>query len=294
MPAVLWVVAEILPSEDATRLATASVPLLRAMELASSVLESRFVGLELFGWRPFRGALFQQLRESMQAQILINEPCWKSQALVGTRPMPLALDTSGCFFVRFWVAVSGIRNGCPCVGVVDAAEVRNDPSKLFEDMSRPRQASGTFGISCNPFSGKIYASHRYNLPEHVSGAPPGPGAPRPRSWTAEVIGWESFEDALKDAKGSVEYVTWFGMLISKGTLQFIRQVPGRWESSGVVCDRLPAKVLCCAFLFSFVGQAFVSVEDVCVNGLPSCIQRHGTVCGRMSCWTAWPPWARSS
>lgn len=287
MPEILLILAELLPFEDAARLALGSVSVLRALEVASRVLASCLPGMEIFAWRPCTGALFQQLRQSMQAQILIDESCVTGKAVVGTHPMLLALETSGTFFVKFWVAVSNIRNGCPCMGVVDAAEVSKDPAKLLEDMSRPRKASQSLGISCNPFSGKIYASRTSNIPKPVLGQV----EVTPRSWTAEVKGWESFEDELADVKHPAKYVTWFGVLISNGTLQFLRQVPNGWQSSGVVCDALPPRVLCSAFLFSFVGQAFVSVEEVC-NEIPECIQRYKTGCGKISSWTRWPPWAR--
>jgi len=290
LPDVLLALAELLSFEDVTFLAMASVSTLRTLEAANRFLSSSaFAGMELFGWRPFEGALFQQLQESVQPQLLVDVS-WctrrKSKASV-TSPMGIALETSGRFFVKFWVSAGNAWNGCPSVGVVDAAEVRQHPSLLSdEDLSRPSKPSDALGISCNPFSGKIHASHTPKLPKKILGDCPVQMMIPPRSWSSEVVGWQSGESATQgDQRHAIE----IGMLISKGTLQFIRKGPEGWECSGVVWDRLPAKVICCAFLFEFVGQAIVSIEEFHGNELPSCRQLQCTVCGKLSSWKAWPP-----
>jgi len=278
---------EFLPFEDATCLAVASVSTLCNLEVANGILSSTGLsGMELLGWRPFRGALFQQLRESIQPQTLVDVKCCECDPLYGTLAMPLSLETSGTYFVRFLFWCSS-KNGCPSMGVVDAAEVRRDPlAKLSEDASRPRQSSETFGISCDPYTGKIHASCTSNPPDHVLGDLPEQGVSSQRSWTNGVVGWESWEEAATDSDG---FSMGCGMLISNGTLEFIRQGPDAWERSGVVWDQLPAKVACCAFLFSFVGEACVTLEELLVNELPSCTQMQSTVRGKVSSWIAWPP-----
>jgi hypothetical protein len=190
--------------------------------------------------------------------------------------MPISLETSGHFFIKFWISACQAWNGCPRVGVVDASKVRQDPTQLYDDMSRPRQPSNTFGISCNPYTGKIHAS---------LGDFSGQETIPPRSWSADVIGWQSAEDATQgDHHASIEIV----ILISNGTLEFIREGPHGWERSGVVWDRLPAKILCCVFLFEYVGQAIVSIEEVSPITLDHIAQTRCNKCGKLSCWTAWP------
>jgi len=294
LPDVLLELAELLSFEDATCLAIVSVSTLRTLEAANRFLSSSACkGIELFGWRPFKGALFQQVQECVQPHVLVDV-CWcenrETETSSLTVPMPISLDTSGRFFVRFWMSAGQAWNGCPSVGVVDADRVRTevlqDPSKLCDDWSRPREPSEGFGICCNPYTGKIHTSHSSKLPQSVVGDSMEQGVSAPRSWTAEVIGWQSGEGATQgERRSSIE----IGMLISNGTLEFIRRGPNGWESSGVVWEQLPAKILCCAFLFDFVGQAIVAMEEVRVSKLPSYAETQCTRCGKLSSWTAWPP-----
>ena len=73
MPELLLNLAEYLPFEDAACLAGSSMSALRNMEVASSILSSkRFKGVALFGWRAFKGALYQQLHAAMQPQPLLD------------------------------------------------------------------------------------------------------------------------------------------------------------------------------------------------------------------------------
>lgn len=279
LPEVLLILVELLPFKDATTLAIASKSTLCNLEAANRILSSTgFKGMELIGWRKFRGGLFQQLRESIQPRTLIDVNCCECNALNGTVAIPLALETSGCYFVRFYFWCSS-NKGCPSMGVVDAADLRKDPfRKLCEDASRPQQPSGTFGISCDPYTGKIHASA---LPICPSMNPS-----TLRSWSTEVVGWESCGDAAADPEG---FSMGLGMLISNGTLEFMRQGSNAWESSGIVWDRLPATVVCGAFLYNFVGAAYVSLEQLLVNELPYCKQMKNTVCGKVSSWIAWEP-----
>lgn len=287
---LLLALAELLSFEDVACLAMASVSTLRTLEAANRFLSSSaFAGMELFGWRPFEGALFQQLQESVQPQLLVDISWCAHRKSKGsaTSPMGIALDTSGRFFVKFWVSAGNAWNGCPSVGVADAAEVRQHPSKLSEeDLSRPSKPSDTLGISCNPYTGKVHASHTSKLPKQVLGDSLVEDISPPRSWSTKVLGWQSGERAtLGEQRHAIEA----GMIISNGTLQFIRKGPEGWECSGIVWDQLPEKVICCAFLFEFVGQAIVSIEEFHVNELPCCSQLHGNSCGKVSSWKAWPP-----
>lgn len=285
--------AELLPLEDAICLAKASVATLRSSEDANCFLSSKLLtGVELFRWQQFKGALFQQLQAAMKPQVLLDADCYECSGLSCTEPMPLVFETSGYFFVSFWLCAQWLPfggGGCPSVGVVDAAKVPRHFPECCEE------SSGPFRISCNPHNGKIQAAvnidvpslgciNARNLPRHVLIDLP-EGTNSPSSWSADAKRWQSLEDATADP-GACQFEV--GMLISHGTLEFFRQRPDGWESSGVVWDQLPAKVLCCAFLFGCVGQAFVSVEEVFVNELPSCIQGKSqtTVCGKMSSWAS--------
>jgi hypothetical protein len=277
--------AELLPFEDSACFAITSVSTLRTMEAVHKVLtKSRFRGVELFGWRPFKGALFQQLQESMEAQILIGVAACACRSPCSTSAMPIALDSSGSYFVRFCTAVCRIQRECPSVGVVDAEEMRKDPSKFQEDASRPLKKSEVFGISCNPYNGMVYSSQASSVSHHALDDLSKQSMPPPTSWSANVRGWESREDGVQ---GAEPFPLGVGMLISKGTLEFIRQGrDGLFESTGVVWKNLPPKVLCCAFLHKFVGQAAVSVEEVNVNGLPQCIREQGIRRCTLSSWSA--------
>lgn len=286
IPELLLPLAKLLHFEEVARLATTSPSTLRTLEDANHFLSSTLcTGMELFGWRPFKGALFQQLQDAMQPQRLVDASTCDCRKLSFTAPMPLALETSGTFFVRFWVCASKAYRGAPCVGIVDAAEARRDITKLYtEDACRPRQSSDLFGISCNPFSGSIHASHTCSSLKNIPGDVPEQGTEQgTSSWSAEVDGWESWEAASQDSEGSS---TGIGMLISNGTLEFFRQGMERWESSGVVWDQLPAKILCCAFLSDFVGNAIVSIEQVRLNDPSSCVQMEGIVRAKLTPWTA--------
>lgn len=294
LPDILLILVELLPFEDASSLATASQATLRNLESANRILSSAVKGMELLGWRPFRGALYQQIQESMLPHPLVNETCCQCHPASCTVPMPLALDSSGRYFVMFlfWCRCTS-ENCCPTMGVVDAAAMRKDPNtKLNEDMSRPRKPSRAFGISCDPYTGKIYASRISDLFEDAPGELPEQGTSSQKNWSADVIGWESCDPAAVDPEAfsrGMGMLTGMGMIIDNGTLEFVRQGRERFERSGVVWDRLPAKVACCAFLQNFAGQAFVSLQEVRVNELPRCTQLPSTFCGKMSSWTAWPP-----
>lgn len=330
---LLLALVELLPFEDSASFALASVSTLRTLERANQLLcSSTFRGIALFGGRHFKGALFQQLQESLQAKRLVDVD-WSArnrrQSSLSA-PMPVALDTSGCFSIHFSVSASRALNGCPSVGIVDAAaggldtagSSRHFPAQFFDDVSKPRRPPGPLGISCNPFTGKIHASHTGTLPKGMDVQliserqfPDKIGLCQ-RSWTAEVVDWQPLDD---ETIGPDPVRIEIGMLISKGTLEFIRKGPDGWQRSGIVWDSLPEKVLCCAFLFHFVGQATVSVERIsaCSQWMrlaalnevnAACSQGTQPVCtpvkdvpahcsqwkqrvasGRVTSWTPWPP-----
>jgi len=96
--------------------------------------------------------------------------------------------------------------------------------------------------------------------------------------------WNTWEHATVEPDG---FSMGVGMLISNGTLEFIRQGPDVVERSGIVWDKLPAEVVCCAFLFGFVGQAFISLEEVLVNEVPDIIHMESTVHGKVFPWLPW-------
>lgn len=261
-------------------------------------MKSSLSGVQLYGWHPFKAALYQQMREALQPQMLVDinwcQCRTKQQNSSFTVPMPVILESSRQFFVEFWVSAAKTSNGCPSVGIIDAEKACHLSKQLGADMSRPRQASDTLGISCNPYTGVIHASctPKYCEEVEVLSDPQEPHVSSQRSWRAEVSGWESGEEATVDDQScAIE----MGMLISNGSLQFIRKGPEGWQRSGVVWDRLPAKILCCAFLFDFVGEAMVSIEKVHVQELPKCFQkfmqetdRDLSARGKLSTWKGWP------
>lgn len=97
--------------------------------------------------------------------------------------------------------------------------------------------------------------------------------------------WQTWAHETAESDG---FSVGVGMLISNGTLEFIRQMePLRSdvvERSGVVWDNLPAEVVCCAFLFGFVGQALISLEEFLVNEVPDIIHTESTVHGKVFPW----------
>jgi len=283
LPEVLFILAELLEFDDVASLASTSVSTLTKLETVNQILSSAaFKGIELLAWRPFRGALFQQIRDTLQPQSLFETTHCQCTPANNTMHMPVTLDTSGTYFVRFRFCCDASQ-GCACMGVADAATVRPNSSGSIQ------MSSGTFMMFCDPYTGNITACFPAKLPKHVSGDLPKEGTSSKTYWTAEVVGWDSCEEAAKD---SDDYPVGFGMLISNGTLEFIRQGPDTIESSGVVWDQLPARVVCCASLFDFVGEAHVSLEEVVANELPSCIQNRSFDCGKVSPWSMWErvPW----
>jgi len=281
-PDLQLIFAQFLQVHDAARLAVASKSSLRALEEANEFLSSTiYKGVDLCCWR-LKGASFQQMRECMQPLRLVNVSSCSCCAATFTSPTPVALDTTTSLFVRFWIGASRAQKGCPCVGLVDADEVK---VALLEDKSRPASPHGKFGISCNPFSGKVYASQTSRDPKNMLGDLPEKEPNSPKTWSADVIGWRSWEDQTLCCHGSSIGI---GMLISNGTLEFIRQGQDGWECSGMIQDHLPPKILCCAFMNGFVGDATVSTEEVS-HQCPCCAKEEEcSVKGRLSSWEAWP------
>lgn len=272
--------------DDAACLASAATSTLRSAEAASNFLEAAtFKGIELFRLRPFKGALFQQLRECIEPQFLLAQNRCPSlgTACSLTAPMPIAVETSGRFYVLFKVVAGHATHGGPSVGVVDLDGARRHPIKLsHEDWSRPHQPSDFFGISCDPFAGRVHASHTSAVPLKHFDSLPLKEKCCPKSWSAEVLGWQSIGVA---AGASLE----IGMLISNGRLEFLRHGPCGWEHSGVVWDGLPEKVVPCAFLSTFVGAAVTYVERVRLHDFPSCnIAKHCDLRGDLSPWAIYP------
>lgn len=262
-PELLFAIAEFLTFDDAACFAIASVRTLRDLETASCLLSSEFTGIELFGWRTFASAMFQQLQETMRPQVLLHGHCEFSRPRCTGEVMPLSIDTSGSCFVRFGVMCSLTRGGIS-VGLIDAAAVQNDRACLRD----PRcQTSGAFAISLDPCHGTMQVSHRRVRVR-------GKGKPRPSCSSADLIGWDNGIDFPGFYQGFI------GMQIQHGTLEYIR--PGReeWESTGVVWDKLPSKVIPCAFMSCFAGQAVIMGEVVCVNGAPLKEQSHKNIMKR--------------
>jgi len=275
LPEVLFILAELLEFDDVASLASTSVSTLRKLETVNHILRSAsFKGIELLGWRPFSGALFQQIRDTLQPQSLFEAAHCQCNPAYNTTLIPVTFDTSGTYFVRFrfWCHAS---QGFACMGVADAAAVRSGSMQM---------SSETFTMFCDPLTGKLNACFPSKLPKHVMGDLPKEGTSSKTCWTAQVVGWDSCEKAAND---SDDFPVGFGMLISNGTLEFIRQGPHIRESSGVVLDQLPARVVCCASLFNFVGEACVTLEEVVSNELPSCIQNRIFDCGKVSPWSMW-------
>jgi len=252
---LLLVMAEFFGFADAACLAIASVCTLRQLEAANRLLSSRFKGIELFGRRPFKGAVFQQLQELMQPQLLLKLSCYSCHPTCRAERISLAVDTSKCCFVSFRVLCKSSADGIG-VGVVDAAEVQKHPENLCDPRCR---RSGAFAIACDPRFGIIH------LPTDAFVRMRGKQIRPPTCLRAEVLGWGGAGEVpgIPDV-----FANWIGIQIQHGTLEYIRQGPDCWESTGVVCDQLPAKVLFCAFSSGYVGEAWVTVEEFCVNETP--------------------------
>lgn len=287
-PDVMLVLMQYLEFEDAVWLATAGASTQRSAEAASSFLSSiSFKGMELFRRPQCKGALFHQLRESLDPKLLLTlHRCpLACRACSLTLPMPIAFDTSGRFFVLFRVYHDnpGYAPHGPALGVVDLVGARTRPIKLaHDDWSRPHRQSDFFGISCNPFTGRIHASHTSAVPLKGFEDIPENGLCPPRSWSADVLGWEP---VCSEIGAAVDV----GMLISDGTLEFVRTGPYGYECSGVVWDRLPEKIVCCAFLSGFVGAASVLVQKVCTKHLDGYnLPQDCDLCGELSPWAPWP------
>mmetsp|Transcript_69428 Transcript_69428/g.137274 ORF Transcript_69428/g.137274 Transcript_69428/m.137274 type:complete len:309 (-) Transcript_69428:5-931(-) len=294
LPDVLLILVELLPLEEATCLATASVSTLRNLEAASRMLSSKGLpGMKLW-WHPFRGAVFQQMRECVQPHTLVDVACCACNACHCVKPMALTLETTGTYFVRFHFWAGGAQNECPCIGVVDSSGLRRDRlcKCCGEETSTHHQPwipSKKFLISCDPYSGKIQACNTPSLPpsvhEDALGDLPDHGTSSRTNWRTEVMEWQTWAHETAESDG---FSVGVGMLISNGTLEFIRQMePLRSdvvERSGVVWDNLPAEVVCCAFLFGFVGQALISLEEFLVNEVPDIIHTESTVHGKVFPW----------
>mmetsp|Transcript_45934 Transcript_45934/g.73309 ORF Transcript_45934/g.73309 Transcript_45934/m.73309 type:complete len:221 (+) Transcript_45934:3-665(+) len=218
--------------------------------------------MELYGWRTCKCCLFQQLQECRQPQVLVDVDCCPCNASWGAYQMALSLDTSMRCFVRFWLSTSNAENGCPSVGVI----------------------SKSFAVFCDPYTGRI---RQLRTSQQESCNKEGVEMQAQDCLAAEVLGWESWAEATAESEGCR---AGFGMLLSNGSIEFIRQEKDSWKRSGVVLDQLPEKVRCCAGLMGFVGQTFISVEEVCVNESQHCLDdwAKGAVVGKISEWTALP------
>jgi hypothetical protein len=198
--------------------------------------------------------------------------------------MAAMLDTSATFFVEFWTSAADATNGCPSVGIIDAAQAPLDDDKFSQDLSRPDCPSETLGISCNPYSGTVHVSNNTSftkkLEDKLCKSCEKQALP-PKSFCT-TLNWETYE-AL--TLGSERFSIWSGLLISGGTLEFFRKGPLGLERSGTICECLPSKVLCCAFMFDFCGEAQVSAE-VCLDDFPEvCSCSKGV---ELVDWNPWP------
>jgi hypothetical protein len=286
IPELFLSLSELLYFEDTAHLAVTSKATLDALEMVNRTLLSSYAGLELFHWRTFKAAAFSQMRESIDPHLLLHVH-WcagrrKKSSL--TVPMPVILDTSRTFYIQLWVSAGSTINGAPYVGVVDAEKAPTDSRAWLDDLSRPRRSSQAFGISCNPYTGRLHGTYTAEFAQKVLGSD-SCSEPTSSKSCCSQIDWESGEEATWGRqRASIE----IGMLISNGTLEFIRSGPTGWERSGVVHDSLPAKVVCCSFLYEFVGEAIVSFENLYINELPMVCTEPKKSQNRALQWSAWP------
>lgn len=274
LPEFVLTLAEFLPFEDAADLGVASVSMLQSLERANTILLSRVAGMELYGWRACKCGLYQQLNECKQPQVLVDVDCCRCNARWGAYQMALSLDTSVTCFIRYWIDTSNAENGCPCVGLI----------------------AESFAIFCDPYTGNMRLCDNSDQDSGNSVVIDKQTLPKPNCLTlpaqnclaAEVVGWESWAEATTDAEGRR---LGFAILISNGSVEFIRQEENAWERSGIVLDKLPGKLRCCAGLMGFVGQAFISIEEVRVNESLDCLDKwaKNMVVGKVSPWTALSP-----
>jgi hypothetical protein len=278
--------SELLCFLDLSRVVISCRSMLRDFELASRCLVAeQFSKVGLYGWRPFRAALLQQIREVLGPQPLLDlRWCARSiKCATLTAPMPVVIDTSGQFFVHFWMSVAKASNGSPCIGVVDADTAPRASEDWLDDLSRPRHGARGFGISCNPYSGMLH-QHAIWPGESAKADTASQDRRQPRCKRAQLA-WASGEGAtLGRKRASVE----IGVYISNGKLVFMRTGPKGWEPSGVVCQHLPAKVLCCAFLYDFVGEVTLCIEKGYTEKLPAmCNPIHESKDAKLA-WLNWP------
>jgi hypothetical protein len=293
LPEIPFALSELLCFKDLAHLVGTCKGVSQELELANQYLASyHFGGVEPFYGQPFKAGLFQQLKGVLQPQCLLHAECGcpsnnnntKPSSL--TVPMSAVFETSGTFFIEFWTCVADAANCCPSIGIIDAEKAPLEDDKWAQDMSRPDDPFGTLGLACNPFSGKVHVSSNTSftkkleddLYQSCEGA-------QPRSFYT-TLDWESYE-AL--ARGPDRVSIWSAVLISGGKLEFYRRKgPRGLERSGTICECLPSKVLCCAFLNEFVGEAVIFVGKVHLHLPDACTCTQSSDGVELSAWTPWP------
>merc|ERR1712050_325931 len=122
-------------------------------------------------------------------------------------------------------------------------------------MSRPNCTSEALGISCNPYSGEIHVSHNTKFTTNLEAELCQSCTEPPRSFCT-TLDWELYHaPPFSPKRGPCRS----GLMISSGTLEFFLSGPSGLDRSGTICECLPPKVLGCAFLLDFVGEASVCI-----------------------------------
>lgn len=202
-------------------------------------------------------ARFFQLKASLRPRCLArgSNMDWPDK----TVPFKFALESKGPFFVECRATVAKADNGSPLIGLVDA-----DAPWCGKDISN------SFAVAFSPDTGHMKATiARGSQSQLIAFDDPIPSASAKMVSARAKLAWRPVGNAQEKWNKAVDA----GIYVENGNLSFYRvSTCGCWHSSGIICQNLPARVLPCIFMRSFMGFTDVrfvriwdSLPELCPN-----------------------------
>lgn len=178
------------------------------------------------------------LRSALRPRCLVSghRKDWPDKTI----PFKFVVDSKGPMFIECQMTVAKGSNGSPLVGLVDA-----ESPLLTKDVDK------SFSITFSPIAGHMRATIDRSCSSQLTECDlPMPTAGPSMECVRAKLAW----DRLSNEQDKRNTPVSFGLFVENGQLAFYRRSHcGCWRSSGFICRNLPAKVLPCVFLRSFMG-----------------------------------------
>jgi len=192
-----------------------------------------------------------------------------------TIPFRFSLDTQGPLCLEFKIIAAKTTNGGPKIGLVDAEDaavaMHASCGQWPGDLTHGHAGSGPFAIAFDPACGRLSATAlTVQSQSTASEAEPMQltGTKCDREYYIAKLNWDSLGDSTENWNFPIHAA----LVLEHGKLTFFRMWGAHWHSSGIICDKLPRRVLPCIFMSSFVGYTEVSFvrmwsssPDICLG-----------------------------